>query len=356
MSLFSRDTGEYSAEQVDDGTDLNALADNEVIRIRPFKDDGGIETAIEWFEAVHPSHSDVGGKRSVPRAAEIVYDGEQIQFRYLPCNDDMHWFLTRLRHKYPDSDVRREDPTLIDVKDGDYVAGGEWTLRKHRWWPIRRRDLEGFREDDPYETVLGDIVDDAVKSGGARRKPVRSVIQVMFKPTTRNWETPTLLTTNLTELYYQVNGVYSIHDLAAVKREKEAADAKDIGDVLDRRAKEQAFDVVIRHLSIGGDCQAVEQHAEAVGASFASYYNSKTEQAFEVTPSESPMTLAEEMAHREWSGEKMLLTSLEVAPIVHLPPADISVSQLDRRQTKRGEEVPVGSDDHAGYTGGGTNV
>ncbi|WP_227380882.1 hypothetical protein [Haladaptatus halobius] len=350
MSRFSR-SAEYRAAQL--GAASNNQASDELIRVRPFKDDGGIDTAIEWFESVHPSHSDLSGKRSVPRAAEIIYDGEQISFRYLPCSDDFHWFLTRLRHKYPDSDVRREEADLIHIDEGDYVAGGEWTLRKHRWWPIRRRDLEGFREDDPYETVLGDIVDDAVKAGGATgREPIRSVIQVMFRPTTRNWQTGNLLTTNLTELYYHLNGVYTIHDLAETKREKETADATEIGNVLDRRAKEKAFDVMIRHLSVGDDKEAVKHHAEAVGASFASYYNSKTEQAFIVEPSSSPNALAETMARREWSGEKMLLTSLEIAPIVHLPPADISIAQLDRRQTKRGEEVPVGSHEHSGYITG----
>ncbi|MFB9809439.1 hypothetical protein ACFFQF_32180 [Haladaptatus pallidirubidus] len=108
MSRLSR-SAEYSAAQL--GIESNNQASDELIRVRPFKDDGGIDTAIEWFESVHPSHSDLSGKRSVPRAAEIVYDGEQISFRYLPCSDDFHWFLTRLRHKYPDSDVRRKRPT-----------------------------------------------------------------------------------------------------------------------------------------------------------------------------------------------------------------------------------------------------
>ncbi|ODR80873.1 hypothetical protein BG842_02625 [Haladaptatus sp. W1] len=115
MSRFSR-SAEYRATQL--GAASNNQATDELIRVRPFKDDGGIDTAIEWFESVHPSHSDLSGKRSVPRAAEIVYDGEQISFRYLPCSDDFHWFLTRLRHKYPDSDVRREEADLIHIDEG----------------------------------------------------------------------------------------------------------------------------------------------------------------------------------------------------------------------------------------------
>lgn len=366
MSLF-RSKGAakdlpFNATSAGDAVDVRETADDHLLRVTPYQDGGSIDKATEWLEAIHPQNADIGGRRSVPRAFEIYFDGTQIHFQHAP-KGSFSWYQKRLRTKYPNSTFEQRTPDFMDITDESYIAGGTLGLEKHRFWPIRRRDLEGFREDDPYEAVLTDIVDDPRETDpldragndpasnmGATRAPVKTVIQLMFRPTQRkNWTNTKLMTTNLKELWYQlpINEIYSLHALASWHREKDHGDAREIANALDRRARESAFDVKIRHLSVGDDPEAVEVRSSAVASSFSSYYNSKTGQSFKMEPAKKPARLAKTMCARTWkgAGSSLVLTAPELAPVLHTPAKDIQISEIEYATTGDTGEAPVEAPD-----------
>ena len=315
-------------------------------QIVPYKDDGGIDPGIEFLESIHKTEGKLRNN-STPRVMEIWYREGRIEFYWLPLDqEEMAWFGNRLETKYRNSDTALLGPDFIEIGPEDYVAGGSFELKRHRFYPIRRYDTDGFREDDPYESVLTDIVDSGATTHipgqpSQDRDQVRTVIQVLLRPRGGRWTTANLLSTNLKDSWFALNDIHGLHDLGEEHRERGSKDDRDLGNVLSRRATEKSYEVEIRFLSVCNDEEAVAAHARHLADSFESYYNSYAEQGLKPVSSPAPRRLARQMIQREWSGDSTILTTVEAGGIAHCPLYDIGIPDIEFATTKDAGSAPA---------------
>jgi hypothetical protein len=344
MASFAVEQTEFSSDAISADDDLQRL------KIRPYRNDGGVDTGIEFIERLHKTRGKLTNK-TTPRAFEIVYgeSGDAIDLYWLPLDaDDLSWLEKRLKNKYPDSDVSMRSPGFLGIDSTDYVAGGHFGLVRHRWYPIRRRDTEDFREDDPYEAILSDIVDSGDSthiSGkpGRGRGRVRSIVQILIRPCKKGWTTAKWRNTSDWRMLF--GRVHGLDGLADDFSGRGGSMNNAVAEALRKRAREPSFEVIVRFLSVCDDSDAVYDHVQHFSDSFAEYYNGFSEQGFSLVTAADPAQHAANMATRTWlSDQSIPLSSVEVGGLAHNPLADMGVSEIAFSTTKDAGTVPPGAD------------
>jgi hypothetical protein len=344
----------FNVEQPDFEADRLVSNDDDLRRLKivPYKVDGGVDRGIEFIERLHKTRGTLTNK-TTPRVFEIVYGengNDEIGFYWLPLDaGDLSWLQKQLENRYPDSDVSIRSPDFLGIEDGDYVAGGHFGLVRHRFYPIRRRDTEDFREDDPYESILGDIVDAgdtqhiAGKPGRGRDR-VRSIAQVMIRPCTKRWTTTSLLNLR-NDWRMQLEGFNGLDSLADEFSGRGGGMNNAVAEALRKRAREPSFKVIVRFASACDNADAVYDHVQHFADSFSEYYNGFAEQGFSLHAASDPATLAEDMANRTWrSNQSVPLSSVEVGGLAHNPLADMGVDEITFSTTKDAGSAPSGAE------------
>ena len=341
----------FNVEQPDFEADRLVSNDDDLRRLKivPYRDDGGVDRGIEFIERLHKTRGTLTNK-TTPRAFEIVYGengNDEISFYWLPLDDsDLSWLQKQLENRYPDSNVSVRSPDFLGIEDGDYVAGGHFGLVRHRFYPIRRRDTEDFREDDPYESILGDIVDAGdtqhiAGRPGRGRGRVRSIAQIMIRPRKKNWTTTSWrnIRKDWRMIYGDMTGLDSLADEFSGRG---GGMNNAVAEALRKRAREPSFDVSVRFLSACDDPNAVYDHVQHFADSFSEYYNGFAEQGFSLDAASDPGCLAEDMAGRVWKDDQAIpLSSVEVGGLAHNPLANMGVDEITFSTTKDAGSAPT---------------
>lgn len=140
---------EQGYEPVEVGSDLVADLDvapplRQAVTVRPNEDNGGIEAMDGVLESLHAVRQESPRFR---RKQENVSPAHAFEARYAPVRpggdrvvtlqyvageDRLDGTLERqLRQQYPDCELDRRDPTLLDVGPGMWVAGATLALRRY---------------------------------------------------------------------------------------------------------------------------------------------------------------------------------------------------------------------------------
>ena len=289
------------------------LKEQTLLAVNPPKTGGGINIAKNLYKSLYSyktaSKGFTGDGENVSETMgfEIWYDGTSMEFVYYCPTDEIQEALREQLHaRYecsvqtkfdkfvsinPDEDIQKKSPTKTDET---YVAGCELILNNHFFEKIQD---SGF-DENPYKPILGDV---DTKDG------TRKLIQVLFKPSERNWAT--------------ASGFYDIRDridslkegrverkYMGLSQRKVDPDpgVKNYANRLESQINKRSYYVSLRFVIIGEDKTKVETQAQKLANHYQIEYETPSNQRFRPIRNKREETIKqvlEDMVKRE--GYKM---------------------------------------------------
>lgn len=343
---------------------LNAHRPEErAVTIRPNKDGGGIDIGVDLLRALHSSKG--------THAFEMRNINERVGFQYVMSGASARNKLVRqLAGFYPDSHIEVSEydrPPLLPLNEGWYICGASFRLRRREngeyLIPIRHAKNEGF-DNDPYNSITSEMV------GELESDTITNVaLQVAFEPAPLNWykgtskfgikrergiddivdelKHPTesagpkhILTTYLKNL--GPNSELNPEDLKAKRREPTDEERLEAKHVLTQRG-EKGYWINIRVFAVGESPEKAAQRVQETASMYEGYYDSTTEQGFEILPLSGEDLLAEaKRAHaRERKEIKMVMDLIAASGLMHIPCDDINTQNVEWSMTSFAGDVPA---------------
>lgn len=337
------------------------LPSEPLIKLRPPKENPGIKHGAELVRSLYHHREDHLGRNISPtNTFEIWFDEEQIHFYYHP--DSMEMKNTGTRHfadKYPGVDPSERRNPFPKIEEGDFIAGTKLTLTEHYARPLRTLSGPKSFERDPFGSLTSEMVAEGERTSSGERvraEDVRMVVQIAFKPVSRDWSRGGIFGTNLNSYADNLKSpVYenSIPRLLLGLGPKERQPTKkkrQAATVISKFKGEPGFEVDIRVICISPYEEIARQHSKGVIEVFQTYNNPVTEQALDPLKMDSGglEVMLENMAARRMntsmigamSGFRNLLTVPELAGFVHLPNKSVQTPAVDWTKRVPGAGVP----------------
>lgn len=356
-------TIELDAETIADLND--SLTDERAVTIRPNKQGGGIEVGVDLLRAVHSS--------KCTNSFEMRNINERVGFQFVMGDDSARRKLVRqLAGFYPDSHIEvseYENPPLLPLHEGWSLCGATFRLRRRKngehLFPIRHAKNEGF-ENDPYNSITSEMV------GEKEADEITNVaLQVVFEPAPNDWYKGNTflgkaLEPGIDEVVKRLknpkvgNGpsralkAYAKNigpngspeklrkDLKGQSREPTDEEKQEAKYVLTQRG-EKGYWINIRVMAVGQNPEKAAQRVQETAAMFEGYYDSSTEQGFEILPLSGKELLKEaKRAHaRERKDMKMVMDLIAASGLMHIPCDDINTQSVEWSMTSFAGDVPA---------------
>ncbi|SIS16697.1 type IV secretion system DNA-binding domain-containing protein [Natronorubrum thiooxidans] len=339
------DTVALSEEQADQLQEAGESYQGYLNRIRPHKNEDGLEYAQELIASLHnenASHSRLAQKFNLAEepkkfAFELVLNDETVEFHWgLPDTIEQREFRQQVSGLYPNSEIKPVKNKFPEIEPGMHVSGGKLELHSEKYRPIKGTNgLDQF-ESDPYQSILSELVgySDEV-----------AIVQFVFTPASDKWTEGHKLhefsadQINDSLTYGRVRGSYwspRLDDPSS--KDLRAADA-----VLNQEGK-QAFYVNIRYLVFASSADIAKHHAHGIGSIFSSiYHNNEIDQTF--TPlayhGDGLLEEARRAAGREFHYDQTALTVEELAAAAHLPGDGVESTNVDWTRKGAGNRPPA---------------
>lgn len=362
------DLGAFGTVELTDDviTALDAhTPDQKAITIQPNKQGGGIDNGVDLLRAIHSSKS--------THAFEMRSVNERVGFQYVMGSASARNKLVRqLEGFYPDSHIdagEYENPPLLPLHEGWHMAGAQFRLRRRRdgehLYPIRHINNEGF-ENDPYNSITSEMV-------GERESDdtTNVALQVLFEPAPANWYKPrsfcgkTLepgIDSLVDDLKHPREGTgpgaalqaYAKHlgpgqtsgslmeDLQGQHREATDEERLEAKFLLTQRG-EKGYQLNVRVFAVGETAATSAQRVQETAAMFEGYYDSTTEQGFNVRPLSDEELLAEaKRAYaRERADVKMVMGLTAASGLMHIPDETINTQNVEWSMTSFAGDIPA---------------
>ncbi|WP_255171188.1 hypothetical protein [Natrononativus amylolyticus] len=352
---------ELTAETID--ALYEATPPQHAVSIQPNKDGGGITNAIDLLTAVHTAGSSglplIGSSPSPTHAFEMRNINGRIGFQYVMGTERARKQIERqLETFYPDAHVTVSEhphPGLLPLDEGKYAAGAVLRLRKREngkhLYPIRHMDIEGF-ENDPYGSITAEMI-------GERESDTVSdiAVQTVFEPAPVDWWKGGLFGTSIDDVADELKSPtkeFGLVDalkyeafpddntLEGEQREASEKDRKASKIVREQRG-EKGFWLNLRVLAVSDDPKAAIDRVEETAQMFDGYYESATEQGFEIVPQWGvglTKTLRRAFG-RNRVDRKMIMGVRAAAGLMHIPNESINTQDVDWSLTSHAGDVPA---------------
>lgn len=318
------------------------------IRMRPFKENRGIEAGAEFLESIYEPRIESGFRSSTnvsdAHAFEVRYTQGRINLQFVPGAPE--WvgkFESQLQDKYPDSQFERTPAESLMFQPGMHVAAADISLAKNTLYPIKHLGVEGFNRD-PFGGITSELSTSDVEGDPA----CDIMLQVIIRPAHERWylnagERSTYDIANELE-----NGTYywnwrlfrpeRVHVPAGPKQKKAAKIVRDM-------EHEHGWETNLRVVAVSEDKRMAQRRAEGAGTMFRNFYESSTGQRFEAepVPADELNEFLELVAKREFTESGMFNSELEAAGYFHGPNSEINQQDLDWALARIGEGVPPGT-------------
>jgi hypothetical protein len=333
------------------------------ITVQPNKDGGGPKDAIDLLTSVYREPSKIGQKLGIAESQahsfEMRYINGLVGFQWVMADVDTRDQMQRqLENFYPDAHIEvseKEYPLLLPLEEGRYVAGAFLRLRKRKegkhLYPIKHMDIEGF-ENDPYGSITSDMI-------GKRESDIQTDIsvQTIFEPAHGDWWKGGLVSPGIDEIADQLKEgerdegfkhalEYELRpekeELVGQKREASNKDKQAANTVREQRG-EKGFWLNIRVIAVSDDPDTAIRRVRETAQQYNGYYESKTEQGFEVVPLyDKPLRTELERAYgRTRADRKMIMGVRGAAGLIHIPNDDINTQDVDWSLTSHAGDVPA---------------
>ena len=378
-SAFISDESTYPAIEVDqelyeefaEGIATAEADSGPRLRVRPPRDNQGMDASINLYETVHePRQSAIGiGRHKVVSTSshvhshEMVYDEGKLQFFFKPdTRVDANQFERQLRKNYPDAQITEADKQFPKLEPGDHIAMAKMELKRPFYYPIKCKIAEEDFEVDPYGDITSDmVVEEDHTSGGERvlAEDCRVIVQTIFEPARDVWTKRRPYGRNVTD------AAAKIKEGEVVGNMIEGFEVRDPGSKRTRTAKiidklhgAKGYYFTVRVLAISPHKEIAERRCNTVASDFEKYYNSFTEQGLNpvaIQPDAIPTHLRE-MAERTHTipwlqrlkigpGAPAVLQSVSaLGSIAHIPNDDINTPVVDWAKQQTGPGIPAESE------------
>jgi len=347
------------------------LPSEPMVRLRPRKDSPGLDHGPGLVRNLyHYRTNKVGSNVSPVNSFEIWYENGEVRFYFHPDTHEQRTSAKKqFEDSYPGTQIREEEESPIPQMDqGDYVAGGQMTLTNHFALPMKRPTGQESFKRDPFGPLTSEMVVEGERvPGGERVRPedVRMVVQVLFKPVSRNWSEGGLFGTDVydyaddmkqSELKGSTWQQIAQEFVGEEPKERDISrKEKKAADIVTEQRGQPAFICRLRVVCISPHEEVARQHVGGVCEVFETYYNPITEQGFESRPlsGDSLRSMLGRLAGRELSVSRLeklgaakdVLTVPELAGVVHLPNENVKTPNIDWTQMQKGAGVPSSSPD-----------
>ena len=390
------DTSTYPAVKVDDNLHSKVQSGLEAaesdsgprLRVRPPRENTGMDASINLYETIHDPHETgigVGRFKLVStdshiHSHEMVYDGGKLQFFFKPdTRVDANQFERQLRKNYPDAQISEANKQFPTLDRGDHIAMAKMRLKQPFYYPIKCKIAEEDFEVDPYGDITSDMVVEEDQTSDGQRvlaEDCRVMVQTVFEPARDVWTKRRPYGLNVTD------AAAKIKEGEVVGNMVEGYDLRDPGAKRSRTAKiidklhgAKGYYFTVRVLAISPHKEIAERRCNTVASDFEKYYNSFTEQGLDpvaIGPDEIPHHLRE-MAERTHSvpwtqrlklgpGQPAVLQTVSaLGSIAHIPNDSINTPVVDWAKQQTGPGIPAEAeqeddveqadeDDDAGYS------
>lgn len=366
-------------EQFRDALEENERQDGHLLRVRPPRDNDGIQAGVRLWRALHdprrekvsigPTSKLTFVKNVSPsHSQEIWYNNGKVEFLFRPANTPAtDTFRSKIRNNYQDASVERASQPFPQVDVGDWVAGA--TVRKSRefWYPIKsplteRGDRDPIVDEDPYKDITSSMVveNDHLNDGTrVEADECRIVIQTLAQPARRVWTHKNPFGMDVEQVErsmkqpeYKTNHLRGdVYELEPGRKDKTAARiVRKLQDI-------PGFYVTMRVLVISPYRELAERRARKVAGDYRRYFESFTRQT--LTPNPIPQsalfdTLLDtarrdhEISTRDrltaFNPMKNILSVPGLGSVAHLPNDDINEPTVDWTSMDTGPGAPPGTD------------
>jgi hypothetical protein len=325
-----------------------AADDEPLVRLRPFVDGEGLDTAAAFLRGLHRQPAGPLSDGGAPvYAFEIWFDGGTFRF-HLRASDPSD-AVAVVTGQYPNCETTVQPPVRFpSLSGGEYAATANLRLRHDAAFPVKHPASDPPLADDPYRTLLSRMegTDDE-----------RVVVQVVFMPVRSGWTRRGLigrLTGGDVERVAasrregQVRG-YVAPEVVQSKRDSKAAD--DIAAQIGR----PAFSVAIRAVAVAPAASTVKHRLSRVADAFQRYTHDTTDQRFDAayaTAGHAPAVLEaaamraltpDSTLRRLLRGRANVLTVNELAGLVHVPGEGVENAAVDWTRRGAGGGIPADS-------------
>jgi len=341
------------------------------LRIRPPRENPGMDASINLYETIHDPH-EVGiglgrfkliSTNSHIHSHEMVYDGGKLQFFFKPdTRVDANQFERQLRKNYPDAQITEANKQFPTLNRGDHIAMAKMRLKEPFYYPIKCKIADEDFEVDPYGDITSDmVVEEDQTSDGERvlAEDCRVMVQTVFEPARDVWTKRRPYGLNVTDAAAKIkkgevvgNMVkgYDLRDPGA-KRSRTAK-------IIDKLHGAKGYYFTVRVVAISPHKEIAERRCNTVASDFEKYYNSFTEQGLDpvaIQPDEIPHHLRQ-MAERThsvpWSqrvklgpGQPAVLQTVSaLGSIAHIPNDSINTPVVDWAKQQTGPGIPAESE------------
>jgi hypothetical protein len=337
------------------------LPERKSIAVQPSKDGGGPKDAIDLLTAVHnPGRGGLFGSAEGPtHSFEMRYINGLVGFQWVMATAEAQKQMQRqLETFYPDAhiDVSEHDrPALLPLEEGRYVAGAYLRLRKRsdgkHLYPIKHMDIEGF-ENDPYGSITAEMI-------GERESDTETdlAVQTIFEPAPADWWKGGLLSSSIDDIADELKSPrkdesflhalkYELfpekHDIVGEEREASNKD-KQASNIVREQRGEKGFRMNLRIIGVSDDPDTAIRRVAETAQQFDGYYESKTEQGFEVVPlCDKPLLTELKRAYGRVRADRKLIMGVRgAAGLIHIPNDDINTQDVDWSLTSHAGDVPA---------------
>ncbi|QLD89623.1 hypothetical protein HWV07_11525 [Natronomonas salina] len=330
-----------------------AAADEPLIRIRPFVDTDGLEAGPRFLRGLHTRPASTLRSKSAPvYAGEIWFHEGTITFHLRA--PEPHDAIGLLSAHYPNSDTEVvTDELFPSVSPGGHAVACHLELRQDAAIPLKHLDSRPALEADAYRTILSQLI-------GADDETV--MLQIVFMPVGKGWTRRGIVgrfgKSNVGSIAADrrkghVQG-YLEPEVVQSTRDSQAAD-----DIVGQVGR-PAFATTIRAVAIAPDPQTATHRLQRVADAVSSFDHEHTDQGLEprfVPGTHVPAVLEAaamrahtpaSLTHRILWGRPNVLTTSELAGLVHLPNDEVDIAAIDWTRQADGVSVPAATERFTG--------
>lgn len=294
-----------------------------MFQVRPPERNSGLETSQQLLRSYHDfqSSSSFLSKQNVSDICsfEVWYDEQELKFMYyVPDRERERHYRRQIDGHFPGCDIETIRERFVNVSPGEYITGGEVTLRDHYFMPIRNK--EGAESwNDPYQMLFSEL---------DTRDEDRALFQILFQPARPDWDKPK----------YE-----SVDEYAEEYNNEDDNDSvkSQYGSTITNQAGQLAFNVNVRFIAIGETKHNVKNKARNIATRLQTGYREISDQTLITNPYTGAdlAELVRKMAAREetymphsygtipeWKrhtfgdqSRKMVMSITELAGLMHFP-------------------------------------
>ena len=333
-------------------------SDDYITKVRPYRKSDGIKHAEDFITTFHDPTIERSwlaeklGKSSTgdEYSFELWFSDGKLRFMIkTPSKGERAEMTKELNGLYPNAKIYESERHMPKIPHDAYIAGGELSLKKTKYAPIR-----SFSGPDPFEK---EKIEESEQVGTVLIDPYKSILselighqnqailfQVTFRPAPFDWtdghgpfDPPAERVSEYLMEGRYVDSYWNPRIIPPTEKDKRTAEH--VSDL----EESQAFEVNIRFFVTASERRQAERNAEAIENTVTTHYqNGQVAQQLEATRfgHEEVKDELVNAAKRKVESNGTILTKTELAALAHLPNETIEKSKVDFVDSVVGGHAP----------------